>query len=233
MNARHFYSRRSAHTSEDEVACVPDAKPTVFVVDDDISIRESLELLISYAGWDPETYSSAQEFLDRPQLVAPSCLILDINLPGLSGLELQKIVASDRWHMPIIFITGYGDVPMSVQAMKAGAIEFLTKPFTEVSLLDAIQHAVDRSRSMCKREAEMQLLRKSYASLTPRERDVMALVVTGLLNKQVGSELEISEITVKAHRARVMQKMSAGSLPDLVKMAASLELVAKRKPQTP
>jgi FixJ family two-component response regulator len=215
------------------VACVPDAKPTVFVVDDDISIRESLELLISYAGWDPETYSSAQEFLDRPQLVAPSCLILDINLPGLSGLELQKIVASDRWHMPIIFITGYGDVPMSVQAMKAGAIEFLTKPFTEVSLLDAIQHAVDRSRSMCKREAEMQLLRKSYASLTPRERDVMALVVTGLLNKQVGSELEISEITVKAHRARVMQKMSAGSLPDLVKMAASLELVAKRKPQTP
>ena len=120
------------------MACVPDAKPTVFVVDDDISIRESLELLISYAGWDPETYSSAQEFLDRPQLVAPSCLILDINLPGLSGLELQKIVASDRWHMPIIFITGYGDVPMSVQAMKAGAIEFLTKPFTEVSLLDAI-----------------------------------------------------------------------------------------------
>ncbi|MGH9356595.1 MAG: response regulator transcription factor [Terriglobia bacterium] len=200
------------------------ATPIVFVVDDDISVRESLELLIRSAGWQPETFASAQEFLARPRVLVPSCLVLDVSLPGLNGLELQKRVAVERTDMPIIFITGYGDVPMTVQAMKAGAVEFLTKPFGDGVLLSAIGHAIERSYIALGREAEMQVLRDGYASLTPREREVMALVVSGLLNKQVGGELSISEITVKAHRGQVMQKMKANSLADLVNMAASLRL---------
>jgi FixJ family two-component response regulator len=196
--------------------------PIVFVVDDDISVRESLEALIRCEGWQPETFASAREFLSHPRVLSPSCLVLDVNLPDLNGLDLQKRVASDRIDMPIIFITGYGDVPMTVQAMKAGAVEFLTKPFGDDVLLNAIRHAIERSQTALAHEAEMRSLRDCYASLSRREREVMALVVTGLLNKQVGFELGISEITVKAHRGRVMQKMKAGSLPDLVTMAAKL-----------
>jgi FixJ family two-component response regulator len=202
------------------------ATPIVFVVDDDISVRESLELLIRSEGWQPETFESAQEFLAHPRALVPSCLVLDVSLPGLNGLELQKRVAVERTDMPIIFITGYGDVPMTVQAMKAGAVEFLTKPFGDNVLLSAIRHALDRSHSALGREAEMQVLRDCYASLTPREREVMALVASGLLNKQVGGELGISEITVKAHRGQAMQKMKADSLADLVKMAARLGLAS-------
>ena len=196
--------------------------PIVFVVDDDISVRESLELLIRCEGWQPETFASAQEFLTRPRALVPSCLVLDFSLPGLTGLELQKRIAVERTDMPIIFITGYGDVPMTVQAMKAGAVEFLTKPFGEDALLTAIRAALERSRVALSREAEMRVLRDRYASLSCRERQVMALVVSGLLNKQIGGELGISEITVKAHRGKVMQKMQADSLADLVRMAAKL-----------
>jgi len=205
------------------------ATPIVFVVDDDISVRESLELLIRSEGWQPETFESAQEFLAHPRALVPSCLVLDVSLPGLNGLELQKRVAVERTDMPIIFITGFGDVPMTVQAMKAGAAEFLTKPFGDDVLLSAIRHALDRSHSALGREAEMQVLRDCYASLTPREREVMALVASGLLNKQVGGELGISEITVKAHRGQAMQKMKADSLADLVKMAARLDLAPTPK----
>ena len=198
------------------------ATPIVFVVDDDISVRESLELLIRCAGWQPETFASAREFLERPRATVPSCLVLDVSLPGLNGLDLQKRVAVERTDMPIIFITGYGDVPMTVQAMKAGAVEFLTKPFGDEVLLNAIRHALERSHTALGHGAEMQVLHDCYASLTRREREVMALVVSGLLNKQVGGELGISEITVKAHRGQVMRKMKADSLADLVKMAARL-----------
>jgi FixJ family two-component response regulator len=196
--------------------------PIVFVVDDDISVRESLELLIRSEGWQPETFKSAQEFLAHPRALVPSCLVLDVSLPGLNGLELQKRVAVERTDMPIIFITGYGDVPMTVQAMKAGAVEFLTKPFGDNVLLSAIRNAIERSKTALGHEAEMQALRDCYASLTRREREVMALVASGLLNKQVGGELGISEITVKAHRGQVMQKMKADSFAELVKMAARL-----------
>lgn len=198
--------------------------PIVFVVDDDVSVRESLELLIRCGGWQPEIFASAQEFLSRPRVPVPSCLILDVSLPGLNGLDLQKRIASDRIAMPIIFITGHGDIPMSVQAMKAGAIEFLTKPFGDDVLLSAIQSAIERSQATLRREAELQGVRDCYASLTPRERQVMMLVASGLLNKQVGGELNISEITVKAHRGQVMRKMKAGSLADLVTMASRLRL---------
>ena len=204
---------------------LPGMGPIVFVVDDDISVRESLELLIRCEGWRPETFSSAQEFLARPRPLVPSCLVLDCSLPGLTGLELQKRIAVERTELPIIFITGHGDVPMTVQAMKAGAVEFLTKPFHDDVLLTAIRAALERSRVALSLEAEMRLLRDRYASLSQRERQVMALVVSGLLNKQVGGELGISEITVKAHRGKVMQKMKADSLADLVKMAARLHLV--------
>ena len=197
-------------------------KRIVFVVDDDVSVRESLELLIDNEGWQPKTFASAQEFLGSPRAVVPSCLLLDISLPGLNGLELQKRVAVERTDMPIIFITGHGDIPKSVQAMKAGAVEFLTKPFNDEVLLTAVRQALERSRLALVQEAEMQELRNRYASLTPREREVMALVVSGLLNKQVGGELGISEITVKAHRGQVMQKMKANSIADLVKMAGRL-----------
>jgi FixJ family two-component response regulator len=197
--------------------------PVVFVVDDDISVRESLELLIASAGWQPETFASAQDFLSRPRVGIPCCLVLDVKIPGLDGLELQQRLA-ERTDMPIIFMTGYGDVPMTVRAMKAGAVEFLTKPFQEDVLLEAIRHAITRSRAALREESEMQVLRRCYESLTPREREVMALVVSGLLNKQIGGELDISEITVKAHRGQVMRKMKADSLPDLVTMAARLGL---------
>ena len=196
----------------------------VFVVDDDISVRESLQLLIQCEGWHPETFASAQEFLDRPRSFVPSCLVLDVSLPGLNGLDLQKRVAIERPDMPIIFITGYGDVPTTVQAMKAGAVEFLTKPFSDNVLLSAIRNAIERSKTALGHEAEMQVLRDRYESLTRREREVMALVASGLLNKQVGGELGISEITVKAHRGQVMQKMKADSFAELVNMAARLRL---------
>ena len=198
------------------------AKHIVFVVDDDKWVRESLATLIHDEGWQPETFASAQEFLDRPRSFTPSCLVLDISLPGLNGLELQKRVAIERRDMPIIFITGHGDIPMSVGAMKAGAAEFLTKPFNDEVLLTAIRQALERSRITLAQEAEMQELRTRYASLTARERDVMVLVASGLLNKQVAGELGITESTVKAHRGQVMQKMKANSVADLVKMTARL-----------
>jgi FixJ family two-component response regulator len=207
---------------------MPAASPIVFVVDDDVSVRESLELLIQNEGWRPEIFESAQEFLDRPRALVPSCLVLDISLPGLDGLELQKRVAAERRDMPIIFITGFGDVPKTVQAMKTGAVEFLTKPLNDEVLLGAIRQALERSRLALAHEAEMQELRNRYASLTARERQVMALVVSGLLNKQVGGELGISVITVKAHRGQVMQKMKANSLADLVKIAGRLRLTASQ-----
>lgn len=199
--------------------------PVVFVVDDDVSVRESLEALIRFAGWQTETFESAQEFLSRPRLLAPSCLVLDVNLPDLNGLDLQQRISGERTDMPIIFITGHGDVPMTVKAMKAGAAEFLTKPFSDEVLLKAIENALERSQAALGQAVEMSALRDRYASLSRREREVMALVVAGLLNKQVGDELDISEITVKAHRGSAMRKMKARSLPDLVNMAARLGVV--------
>ena len=203
--------------------------PIVFVVDDDISVRESLELLIKFAGWQPETFASAEEFLARPRSVTPSCLVLDVSLPELNGLELQKLIG-DRVDMPIIFITGHGDVPMTVQAMKAGAVEFLVKPFDDEVLLSAIRHAIKRSAAVLDDQAEIQMLRNSYESLTPREQEIMRLVVAGMLNKQIGLKLGISEITVKAHRGKVMQKMKADSLAGLVKIAVRLGLAPAKNP---
>jgi FixJ family two-component response regulator len=200
------------------------ATPIVFIVDDDISVRESLEALIRFAGWQPEAFASAQDFLSRPLTSVPNCLVLDVSLPGINGLDLQKRIAADRIDTPIIFITGHGDVPMTVQAMKAGAVEFLMKPFSDDVLLNAIRQAIERSRTALDHGAKVRAIRDRYASLSRREREVMALVVTGQLNKQVGFELGISEITVKAHRGKVMRKMKANSLVDLVRMAATLPL---------
>ena len=198
--------------------------PIVFVVNDDIAVSESLGLLIRCEGWQSETFVSAEEFLKRPRTGVPNCLVLDVSLPGLTGLELQKRISDERTDMPIIFFTGHADVPTTVKAMKAGALEFLIRPFSDDVLLSAIRTALERSRIALGREAEMRVLRDRYASLSYRERQVMALVISGLLNKQIGGELGISEITVKAHRGKVMQKMQADSLPELVRMAGKLRL---------
>ena len=215
MNSAH----RPGHPAALSISTVT---PSVFIVDDDVSVRESLELLVRNENWKPQTFASAQEFLNHPRTPVPSCLVLDLSLPGLNGLELQKQLAVQHIDMPIIFITGYGDVPQSVQAMKAGALEFLTKPLDYDALVSAIRNALERSRLALARDAEVRELRARYASLTSREQQVMALVVSGLLNKQVGGELGISEITVKAHRGQVMQKMKADSLATLVKLAGKL-----------
>ena len=204
----------------------PGEAPVVFVVDDDVSVRESLELLIRSAGWHAETFASAEDFLARSHIDGPSCLVLDVSLPNLNGLDLQKRIV-DRAGVPIIFITGYGDVPMTVKAMKAGAVEFLTKPFSAEVLLGAIQSAIERSALALGLEAELTIIKDAYASLSRRERDVMALVVKGALNKHVAAELGISEITVKAHRGRVMRKMHADSLAHLVNIAARLGLPSR------
>jgi FixJ family two-component response regulator len=198
--------------------------PIVFVVDSDPSVRESLEQLVRAAGWQAETFASGREFLARPRSFVPSCLILDVKLPDLNGLELQERIASERTDMPIIFLTGDADIAMTVRAMKRGALEFLTKPFDAEALLIGIQQAIKRSEAALGRENQLHALRSYYGSLTQREREVMTLVVTGLLNKQVGGELGISEITVKAHRGNVMRKMKANSFANLVNMAARLRL---------
>jgi FixJ family two-component response regulator len=203
---------------------VAGSTPTVFVVDDDVSVRESLRLLIESAGWRAELFSSACEFLARPPLSGASCLILDVNLPDLSGLELQERIAADHSATPIVFITGHGDVSTSVQAMKAGAIEFLTKPYRAAVLVSAVRSALERSRAFLAERGALEVLRERHRSLSPREKEVMALVVRGQLNKQSGGDLGISENTVKAHRAHVMRKMRARSLAELVKMAGRLGL---------
>lgn len=205
-----------------------DAEPTVFVVDDDHSVRESLHLLIESAGWRPEVFESAQVFLARPRVRGPSCLLLDAVLPDINGFALQELLA-DRIDMPIIFITGHGDVPTTARAMKAGAMDFFTKPIVNDDLLRAIQHALDRSYAALKHTEHMRTLHDSYASLSRRQREVMALVVGGKLNKQVGGNLGISEITVKAHRGKVMRKMNADSLPELVRMADRLCIASSPK----
>ena len=209
------------------IRTMPDDSAIVFVVDDDMSVRESLESLIRHAGWLAELFASGQEFLARPRLTVPCCLLLDVSLPGLSGLELQRQIA-ERTEMPIIFITGHGDVPMTVQAMKAGAVEFLTKPLRRDVLLNAIRGALERSRAALRVDAEVQAIKNCYQSLTPREREVMGLVVTGLLNKQIAGELDISETTVKKHRGQVMRKMKSDSLAELVTIAARLGLATRK-----
>jgi FixJ family two-component response regulator len=197
----------------------------VFVVDDDVSVRDSLAALVRCAGWRPETFSSAKDFLSRTRDGSPSCLVLDVELPDLNGLELQARMATDGTAMPIIFITGYGDIPMSVRAMKAGAAEFLTKPFEPDVMLQAIRVALERSQASLAHASEIKALRVRYERLTRREREVFAWVVSGLLNKQVGAELGMTEATVKAHRGQVMQKMEADSLAELVRIAARLEIL--------
>jgi FixJ family two-component response regulator len=209
---------------EAERPTTPDDRPVVYIVDDDVSVREALEALIREAGWRPLVFASALHFLSQPRIFSPSCLILDLTLPDLNGLELQQKIAADRPDMPIIFITGYGDVPTTVRAMKAGAVEFLTKPFADAELLSAVQAALDRSAAALHHAEERQVLEIRYASLSRREREVLRLVVSGLMNKQVAGELGISEITVKAHRGRVMRKMKADTFADLVTIATKLGL---------
>ena len=199
-------------------------KPIVFIVDDDISVRESLELLVADAGWRPEVFASAEEFLARRRESVPSCLVLDVGLPDLNGLDLQKRIA-DRPHLPIIFITGHGDIPMSVQAMKEGAIDFLTKPFRDQDLIDAIQSGLSRDRARRESEEALADLRARFASLSSREREIVILVARGRLSKQIAHEIGIAEATVKVHRSRAMHKMKAGSLPELGQMADKLNLV--------
>lgn len=208
---------------------VPSTTPTVVVVDDDISVRESLELLIQNQGWRPVLFESAQEFLSRLPSVIPSCLILDVNLPDLSGLDIQQRISDERYSTPIIFITGYGDIPTSVRAMKAGATEFLTKPLDDEKLIEAVRDAVHRSQANLKREGAQRQLEERFGLLSKREREVMNLVVKGLMNKQVGFELGISEITVKAHRGKVMEKMHATTFVDLVNMAGRLGISTARE----
>lgn len=215
MNANNVSAAQQANTATNST-------PIVFVVDDDISVRESLELLIGQARWRPQLFESAQAFLAEPRPLVPSCLVLDINLPDFNGLDLQNAIAGDRPKIPIIFITGYGDVPRSVRAMKAGAVEFLTKPFDDEVLLTAIADALQSSRVALEREGELRVVREAHATLTPREQEVLDKVVAGSMNKVIAADLGISEITVKAHRGRVMRKMKARSLADLVKKVALL-----------
>lgn len=202
-----------------------DPKPTVFVIDDDAAIRDALQSLISSMKLHVELFGSAAEFLQRERPDVPSCLVLDVRLPGISGLDFQRKLTEVNHSIPVIFITGHGDIPMSVRAMKAGAVEFLTKPFRDQDLLDAIHVALERDRARRQQESEMIVLRERFESLTPREQEVLPLVVSGRLNKQIAAELGTSEITVKVHRASVMRKMQADSLPDLVKMAVRLGLL--------
>ncbi len=212
----------SNHTVSPGHGALPmsDVTPVVFVVDDDVSVRESLELMIRCAGWQPRLFESAQDFLAEPRARVPSCLVLDINLPDLNGLDLQTSLADERYNMPIIFITGYGDIPRTVRALKAGAVEFLTKPFNDDELLTAMGDALEGSRAALEGEKALRSVLEAYKTLTPREQEIMAAVVSGRLNKLIAADLEISEITVKAHRGKVMRKMKARSLADLVKMAA-------------
>ena len=205
-----------------------EAEPTIFVIDDDPSVRQALESLIKSVGWRVRTYGSAQQFLGSGQLDAPGCLVLDVRLPGLSGLDLQQALAQAKSHLPIIFITGHGDIPMSVQAMKAGAVEFLPKPFREQDLLDALKLALGRDRTTRQQQANLAALRERYDSLTPREQEVMGFVVSGLLNKQIAATLGVSEVTVKVHRGQIMQKMQADSLANLVRMAEQLGIPASK-----
>ena len=217
MNLAHVFGEDLS------LRCVSNCAPIVFVVDNDNSVRESLDLLIRCEGWQPETFESPQEFLARPRPLVPSCLVLDVSLPGLNALELQKRIAVERPEVPIIFISGRGDIRTTVEAMKAGAVDFLVKPVSNDVLLRSVRESLERSRDALDRKVSLRDLRDCYASLTPRERQVMELVVSGLLNKQVAWELGIGETTVKAHRGQVMQKMKATSLPDLVKMASTLD----------
>lgn len=207
---------------------MPQAEPTVFIVDDDPQMRESLRNLLRSVGLRVELFASAQAFVQSQHPDAPNCLVLDVRMPGLSGLDLQKQASEADLEIPIIFITGHGDIPMSVRAMKAGAVEFLTKPFRDQDLLDAIQEALDRSRKAREQQAATEKLRRRFASLTPREREVMERVVAGLLNKQIGAELGTSETTVKIQRHQVMEKMGAGSLPELVRMADRLGIIVRK-----